>query len=130
MSPQKNRRNRGRDERRRAEWSGRIAELVAAVFLMAKGYTIVARRVRSRYGEIDLVAKRGKRLAFVEVKYRRDLETARRSISQEQTERLANAAEKWAWAHPAYRNFRFGLDAVYIVPWRWPRHDMDGLQSF
>ena len=116
------------DKRRRSERSGRKAEWVAAVFLMLKGYRILAHRVRSRHGELDLIAVRGDRLAFIEVKYRRTLEAAFTSVSGEQANRMADAAEQWAWKHPAYRNHRLGLDAIYIAPWRMPRHLVDALQ--
>lgn len=108
---------------------GRVAEWVAAIFLMLKGYRILAHRVRGPYGELDLIAVRGNRLAFIEVKYRHTLEAARSSISNEQSNRMATAAEQWAWKHPAYRNYRFGLDAIYLAPWRVPRHAIDALQS-
>ncbi|MGB3146819.1 MAG: YraN family protein, partial [Paracoccaceae bacterium] len=107
---------------------GRVAEWVAAGLLMLKGYRILARRVRTPYGELDLIAVRGNRLAFVEVKYRRVLDEAETAVSGEQASRIADAAEKWAWDHPAYRDHRFGLDAVYLAPWRMPRHLIDSLQ--
>lgn len=121
-------RRRSTKSRRKSEWAGRAAEIAAAVFLMLKGYRILARRVRTSHGELDLVAVRGQRLAFVEVKYRDTFEAAEVSVSDGQAARMADAAEQWAWDHPAYRNHRFGLDAVYVVPWRWPRYLKDGLQ--
>ena len=51
--------------------AGRQAEELAARYLVQKGYQIVARRFRSRQGEIDLIARDGRTLVFVEVKYRR-----------------------------------------------------------
>ena len=51
---------------------GNIAELIAAGLLMAKGYRILARRHRTPYGEIDVIAARWRRIAFVEVKAPRD----------------------------------------------------------
>jgi putative endonuclease len=116
------------DKRRSSEKLGRLAEFIAAAFLMLKGYRILGRRVRSSFGEIDLIAVRGRRLAFVEVKYRDSLEAAENSITHAQADRIATAAEQWAWAHPAYRSHSFGLDAIYIAPWRLPRHLIDGLQ--
>lgn len=96
--------------------------------LILKGYRIVARRARTPYGELDLIAVRGRRLAFVEVKYRDTLGLAVRSVSRGQALRMARAAEHWAWAHPAYRGHRLGLDGLYLAPWRLPRHRIDGLQ--
>lgn len=116
------------DERRARERSGRIAEIAAAVHLTLKGYRILASRQRSRLGEIDLVAVRGRRLAFVEVKLRRDEALARDSISDLQARRVADAAEQWVWRHKRYRNHEIGLDSVLVVPWRLPRHVPNALQ--
>lgn len=114
--------------RQHSERMGRAAELLAAIYLMVKGYRILARRARTPYGELDLIAVRGRRLAFIEVKYRSSLETAARSVSTAQSARMGRAAEHWAWKHPAYRTHRFGLDAVYLAPWQLPQHRIDGLQ--
>ena len=54
--------------------TGIRGEEEAARFLTRSGYAILDRNVRTRAGEIDLVAKEGKTLVFVEVKTRRDLE--------------------------------------------------------
>ena len=57
--------------------TGRLAEDFAARYLEQKGYRILERRFRSRQGEIDLIAKDGNTLVFVEVKYRRSLKWGR-----------------------------------------------------
>ena len=54
------------------EQRGRRAENIAAMFLRLKGYTILDRRCRTPFGEIDIIARRGKTIVFVEVKARRD----------------------------------------------------------
>ena len=64
------------EKRKRAERRGRWSEWVAAVFLMMKGYRILSLRYRVRAGEIDIIARRGDVVAFVEVKARRDLMAA------------------------------------------------------
>lgn len=119
---------RDSDNRRRRERAGRFAEWVAAAVLMAKGYRIIARRVRTPAGEIDLIAVRGRRLAFIEVKYRNEATDPGAAVSARQSARFARAAEHWAWNHPAYRGYRFGLDVMTLAPWRLPRHLIDGLQ--
>jgi putative endonuclease len=116
------------DRRRRKERSGRLAELLAAFIMTAKGYRVLARRARTPFGEIDLIAVRGQRLAFIEVKYRDRAMDPGAAVARRQAIRIARAAEQWAWSHPAYRNHRFGLDIIVISPWRWPRHLVDGLQ--
>jgi putative endonuclease len=114
--------------RRKRERAGRLAELLAAAFLVAKGYRILGRRVRTRLGEIDLIAVRGRRLAFVEVKYRDDAIDPAMTVSRRQSDGIARAAEQWARSRPAYRSHTFGLDIVFVSPWRLPRHLKDGLQ--
>jgi putative endonuclease len=115
--------------RRKREKSGRIAELIAAAFLFAKGYRILARRHKTPLGEIDLIAVRGRRLAFVEVKQRASMEAAQAAVTDWQARRVALAAERWVWRHPRYRDYEIGLDAVLIVPGRLPRHAPHALQS-
>jgi putative endonuclease len=117
-----------RTERRRAERRGRLAEIAAGLLLICKGYRVLARRHRSRLGEIDLIAVRGRRIAFVEVKARPSLTEAAEAITTPQALRLGDAAEQWVWRHPAYREHEIGLDAVLIAPWSLPRHRPNMLQ--
>lgn len=116
-------------ERRQRYQRGVVAEFFAAALLMLKGYRILARRHRTRLGEIDLIAVRGQRLAFVEVKRRPTIEDATQSIGERQTQRISAAAEQWVWRHPAYHGHQIGLDAVVIAPGRWPCHLANALQS-
>ena len=107
--------------RARAERGGRRAETLAAWWLRLKGWTILGRRVRTPVGEVDLVARRGRTLAFVEVKARATREEADFSLDDYRLRRVAAAAE--ALAH---RYARVGddvrIDALFIVPRRLPRH--------
>ena len=75
-------------------------------------------------GEVDLVARRGGTLAFVEVKNRRDEQAAGLSLDRSRLRRVAVAAERLA---PRYgRNCSvIRIDAIFIVPGRWPRHVPD-----
>jgi putative endonuclease len=118
------------EERRQRYQRGVIAEVLAAALLMLKGYRILARRHRTRLGEIDLIAVRGHRLAFVEVKRRPTIGEAAQSIGERQTQRIAAAAEQWIWQHPAYRAHEIGLDAIVVAPGQWPRHLANALQSW
>ena len=104
---------------------GRGSELIAALLLVAKGYRIVAWRARTHAGEIDLIARRRRRLAFVEVKYRRNLAAAQAAISLRQQQRLIRAAEVWVSKRPNYHDYEHGMDAIFICPWSWPRHAMN-----
>jgi putative endonuclease len=106
---------------------GRFSELMAAAALLAKGYRILGRRVRTPFGEIDLVALRGKRLAFVEVKRRATRPEAEAALAPRQAGRIARAAEFWISRNSRYRNHDRGLDAVLVMPGRLPVHLPDAL---
>jgi len=107
---------------------GRISEWVAAAALLARGYRILGRRVRTPYGEIDLIAVRGKRLAFLEVKRRASLAEAEAALTPHQAGRIARAAEFWVARHPAFQDHEQGLDAVLVLPRRLPVHLPNALQ--
>jgi len=110
------------EERRARVRRGHLYEWLAAALLLLKGYWPLGRRVRSRLGEIDLVAVRGRRLVFVEVKGRPTLEEAKAAVTSRQLLRVARAAEAWVARHPRYADHEIRLDAVLVAPWRWPRH--------
>lgn len=111
-----------RPERQIAFRLGLSAESRAAAFLIAKGFRIVARRWRSRVGEIDIVARRRKLLVFVEVKARERLDDAAWSVTDRQRARIAAAAEAWLAAHPSRDILDMRFDAVLVAPGRMPRH--------
>ncbi len=104
--------------------TGISAESRACVFLLAKGYRILARRFRTPYGEIDIVARRRKLLAFIEVKARATLDAAAYSITQQQQGRIVAAAAAWLMAHPEHADFDMRFDAMLIAPKHLPRHLM------
>ena len=109
--------------RRRAETRGRRAERLAALWLQLKGWRILDRRARTGAGEIDLVAKRGRVLAFVEVKARADLEDARAAVSPRQAGRLLRAGALWrARRGRSVEALAPRFDLVLVAPWRRPRH--------
>ncbi|MFN3521513.1 MAG: YraN family protein [Phenylobacterium sp.] len=108
-----------------ARTSGRRAELVAALWLMAKGYRILGFRLKTPQGEIDLLAQRGRILAVVEVKRRRTLDEALEAVAVEQRERLRRAGANLAARRPALRDAAVRLDLVALAPGRWPQHRAD-----
>jgi len=111
-----------RRQRRIAFRVGLSAEARAAALLLLKGFRIVARRWRGPIGEIDIVARRGRLLAFVEVKARDTLDDAAEAVGPEQQRRIALAAEAWLASHPQDRARDIRFDVVLIAPWRWPHH--------
>lgn len=109
-------------ERVAAFRTGISAESRAAAYLMAKGYRILAKRFRTPYGEIDLVARRRNLLVFVEVKARASLDEAAYAVTPRQQQRIINAAQAWLMAHPEHAEFDLRFDAVLIAPKSLPRH--------
>jgi putative endonuclease len=106
---------------------GRLSEILAAAALIAKGYLILGRNVKTRTGEIDIIAVRGKRLAFVEVKRRATLEDAEAAITARQAARIRRAADSWLAQRTRYHGYDLAFDVVLMVPRRWPRHIPNGL---
>jgi putative endonuclease len=101
---------------------GISAESRAALLLIAKGYRIVARRWKTPAGEIDIVARRRRTLAFVEVKARADADAAVEAVTERGKRRIVAAAELWLAHHPddAQRDIRF--DVIVVTPGTIPRH--------
>jgi len=119
----------GTTKRRAAVATGLAAESLAAWALRLKGYRVLARRHRNAGGEIDLIARRGKLVAFVEVKARGDLASAAESVSPRQRERIRRAAELFAAGRPDLANCDFRFDAMLVAPGRWPRHIVNAWQE-
>jgi putative endonuclease len=109
-------------ERAAAFRTGLSAEARAAAWLTAKGYRILAKRFRSPYGEIDIVARRRNLLAFVEVKARGTLDDAAYAVTPRQQQRIIGAAQAWLMTHPEHADFEMRFDAMLIAPRRLPRH--------
>lgn len=102
--------------------SGLIAESIAALFLMVKGYRILARRYKTPVGEIDLVARRGKTIIFVEVKARRAPAAALESITPRMKQRISRAALHFISAHPALASLGMRFDVIVLAPPFYLRH--------
>ena len=109
-------------ERVAAFRTGLSAEARAAAYLLAKGYRILAKRFRTPYGEIDIVARRRNLLAFIEVKARASLDEAAYAVTPRQQQRIVDAAQAWLMAHPEHADFELRFDAMLIAPRHLPRH--------
>jgi putative endonuclease len=111
-----------RADRRRSLWAGHGAEWAAEIYLRAKGYRILARRYLVKGGEIDIIARRGETIAFVEVKLRGSIEAAQTSIGADKRRRMARAVRTYLSGNEAAMRMVLRADAVYLAPWHWPLH--------
>jgi len=90
------------------------AEALAEAALAAEGWTILARRLRTGAGEIDLVAERMGLLAFIEVKARPSLVEAAFALAPRQQARLLAAAEAALAAHPGWGGSGIRFDVMLV----------------
>ena len=110
------------ERRRRAYGRGRRAEALAAWWLRLKGYRILARDFRVASGEIDLIARRGRVIALVEVKARPSLDEAREALLPHQRKRIERAAEVFLQRNPALAGLDLRFDVVLLAPKHLPQH--------
>ena len=108
-------------KRQAAEARGRKGEAYAAMWLRVKGWRILAERVRTPAGEVDIVAKRGNLVAFVEVKTRATAAELDHAIDDHRLRRVAAAAEilapRFAQAGEDIR-----IDVILVAPGHFPVH--------
>jgi putative endonuclease len=111
--------------RRQAERRGRLAEWVCLWHLRLRGWQVVARGWRCPAGEIDIVARRGKVLAIIEVKSRREVAVAANALAPRQRRRIARAAEALLLSRPDLAGLGLRFDVMLVAPQRLPRHWRD-----
>ncbi len=120
MTEKINRGGAGRNARQGAERRGHRGETLAAWYLRLQGWSILARRVKTARGEVDIIAKRGSMVAFVEVKWRSNAVDLDVAIDAHKLKRVAAAVE--AISH---RYVRGGddmrIDVILMAPRSWPR---------
>jgi putative endonuclease len=102
--------------------TGLSAESRAAAWLIARGYRILARRFRSRVGEIDIVARRRNLVAFIEVKARASLDDAAYAVTPQQQQRIIAAAQAWLVQNPQFERHEMRFDAILVAPGHLPKH--------
>ena len=109
------------NNKRRYYYFGILAELVAALYLRCKFYQIIARRFKSPFGEIDLIAKKGDRIIFIEIKARKDT-SLMDFISKHQQQRIIKASQYFLLKFPRYQNHYLRFDAIIMNRYCWPKH--------
>lgn len=92
------------------------AEKYAAGYLVAKGYKILAERYKTKYGEIDLIIRKGNVIAFVEVKSRRSINEALESITPKMRIRIGNAAQYYLSQNEEAVHCDLRFDVIAIKP--------------
>ena len=117
--------NRRPDLRRKAEKRGHAAEYLTALFLMLKGYRILALRYRTRIGEVDIIARKGNLVAIIEVKARAGEMAAIDAVSSTSQQRIRGAADIWLSRRPDAARLSLRFDVIAVLPWHLPRHFKD-----
>ncbi len=113
---------RSKLERKKSEYFGRLGEKIAEIFLRLKFYTIIGRRVKTNLGEIDIIAKRGKLLIFVEVKIRKNKSKMQEALEAVNKERIYRAAALFLSQNPEYYDYNLRFDVIFIAPSILPYH--------
>lgn len=98
-----------------------MAEHIAAIWLITKGYRLIGRRLRTPGGEIDLLLRRRDALVFVEVKARPTLDSGVAALHLAQ-QRRCQAAARWLATRYGWPGAVIRHDAVVVTPWAPPRH--------
>lgn len=102
--------------------AGHRSEWLAAAWLMLRGYQILGFRLKTRAGEIDILARRGRTLAVVEVKRRANPEAATRALTPDQYDRLLSAGRAVLRQRPSLAGHVLRIDMVALAPGHFPRH--------
>lgn len=116
----------GPDARRlEAGRRGYMAEWIAAIYLMFKGYRVKHLRYRTRAGEIDIIARKGNVAVFVEVKARSVEQAAVDAVGALTQSRIRAASDIWLARQRDAAQLSLRYDIIAILPGRWPRHFRD-----
>ncbi len=103
-------------ERVRRYRRGLWAETLASWRLRLKGFRILERRYKTAVGEIDIIAVRGRTLAFIEVKQRSSHDEALLSVTPRAQSRIARAAQIYLARHPVYALHDIRFDVMSVIP--------------
>ncbi len=107
---------------------GLWAEAACEAFLRVKGYSILARRYKTPVGEVDIVARQGETLVFVEVKARKKLSDALEAVSPKTRQRIANAARHFLSEHGDLSHLMVRFDVMAVTSFGLPTHYCDAWQ--
>jgi putative endonuclease len=116
---------RSRADRRKAFIRGYLSEYYAALYLRLKGYRIAAIRFRAKSGEVDIIARKGDLVAFIEVKARRITGDAIFAVDPSTQRRIRNASLSWIARQKDAAILSYRYDIVAVTPWSRPQHFVD-----
>jgi putative endonuclease len=104
------------------KYKGYLGEFAAALLLRLKGYRILERRYKTPCGEIDIIAKRGNTVVFVEVKARKSVEKCYVAITRKQLNRIRRASMLFFKRNPHLSPSCIRYDVILISNWNIPIH--------
>lgn len=111
----------GRKEKRAIWRRGYFAEEFCRLYLLLHGYKTLAHRYKTPLGEIDLIVKRGRQIAFIEVKARKTERDGGEAVQGKSMQRIGNAAKLFLSAHPAYHTCNLRFDVMVVTSfWKRP----------
>lgn len=109
--------DRHQTAKKRAQKRGRWAETLTSLYLRLTGHRILAHNFKTPVGEIDLIAKRGKLVRFIEVKSRTNTVQALEAVSASQRGRIQRAAEAFLIHHPMLQTCDIRFDVCVVTGW-------------
>jgi putative endonuclease len=117
------------DRRRKAHTRGLSAENFAAWYLRLTGWRILKQRYKTKAGEIDLIVKKRKTVAFIEVKARKSRQAALEAVSPASQKRIVRAAKIFVAEHPKAGFFTLRFDVMIIRPWALPERIVNAFEA-
>ena len=117
------------NKRRKAHQRGLTAETFAAWYLRLTGWRILKRRYKTKVGEIDLIAKKRKTVAFIEVKARKSRSAALEAVTPASQKRIVRAAKLFVAEHPKAGFFTLRFDVIVVRPWALPERIANAFEA-
>lgn len=108
---------------------GIFAEILVIVYLRLKFYKILQRRYRSKLGEIDIVAKKGRTIIFIEVKARKNKNAIFEVLTKHQQERIVRSANYFMASNRKYNGYNARFDLVMVAPAFYIKHIKNAWQT-
>jgi len=115
----------GKARRLKALRRGYVSEYLAALSLILRGHRILAMRYKVKSGEIDIIARKGDLVSFIEVKARATARDSVFAVNGLTQTRIRNASLHWLKGQRDAGRLSLSYDIIAVRPWRWPEHFRD-----